>query len=237
MNIFTNIEQLIKNISYKFTLQGDVIPILELISPFKLIKDNKVIITTELALTKQIDLPESILNMIFTKYCPCCGAPLFVSYISYFGRCINKGCCGQLFRNLFHFLQAIHLELPFNQRRIVDTLVQTGGLLNIASLWYLTYPAFQRYDFEESDIINLLLSLQHIRSKISLSDILYGLDIFSLEDSKKIENRINNSDIQPEQITLYHLLDKNDLHMFDYEEFISLESNLRLFEELMSILK
>ena len=194
-----------------------------------------------------IELPED-----YTLKCPICGeeleAPVDEGNI---GSCVNRACCGQLREVIFSFLLAIHLDLTFIQRRILDMLIRTGGIITLPQLWNITPDMLSRYFIEEKEIVKYIEAFEASRRHVTLYELFQGLGLFTTPryhfgnslNSKYLKiftNLCEDSKLYGIELISYYqshytLFSKYIPHLDDFDKFISLATNRYIFNELCNV--
>lgn len=208
----------------------------------KLVKNNQL----ELLPNYDVEITDD-----YILRCPICGEPLIhnESKIEGIGRCVNRGCCGQLREVIYNFLNQNRIELTFIQRQILDTLLQTGGIISLPQLWMLTSSMLHRYGISSKETYKFLYLFKYLRKKLNLMNILLGLGIYSstgkfATDTSSIVNAKKFITICKDHnvplirtLEFYESNNKlfEDIDTTDLDEFLLIQTNRYIFNELCRI--
>ncbi len=100
------------------------------------------------------------------KVCPACGQPAEHLEGDAFWYCVNASCPAQLIRNLEHFVSRGAMDIVGLGIRIVEQLVQSGLVRDIADLYTLRREDLLGLEgFAEKKADNLLASIETSRSR------------------------------------------------------------------------
>lgn len=269
----------IEKVSYFFDKLGTVIPKIKFTPdvPLKIVKKEVELVTDTVIVTNpsqefgnefrigntinvklvkndQLELLPNYDIEISDDYilrCPICGEQLIdtPNKIKGIGRCVNRGCCGQLREVIYNFLNQNHIELTFIQRQILDTLLQTGGIISLPQLWMLTSSMLHRYSISSKETYRFLYLFKYLRKKLNLMNIFLGLGIyaptgkFSTDTSSIVEAKKFIQICKSNRVPLIRTLEfyENNSKLFedidttDLDEFLLIQTNRYIFNELCRI--
>ena len=269
----------IEKVSYFFDKLGTVIPKIKFTPdvPLKIVKKEVELVTDTVIVTNpsqefgnefrigntinvklvkndQLELLPNYDIEITDDYilrCPICGEQLIdtPNKIKGIGRCVNRGCCGQLREVIYNFLNQNHIELTFIQRQILDTLLQTGGIISLPQLWMLTSNMLHRYGISSKETYKFLYLFKYLRKKLNLMNIFLGLGIyaptgkFSTDTSSIVEAKKFIQICKSNKVPLIRTLEfyENNSKLFedidttDLDEFLLIQINRYIFNELCRI--
>lgn len=139
----------------KLRKAGDVIP--EVVSVVKEKRTGK---------EKKYEIPDA---------CPVCGEKLEFSDEEVALRCTNSECEAQIFRAITHFVSRDCMDIEGMGESIVDLLVTSGKIADIADIYYLKYEDILGLDrFAAKSARNLIKAIETTK-KNSLDKLLFGL--------------------------------------------------------------
>ena len=121
--------------------------------------------------------PEGTVPYVFPTACPVCGAPVVRDEDGAAIRCTGAECPAQLLRNITHFASRDAMDIEGLGPSLVQQLVDSGLVRNVADLYSLSAPAVAELErMGEKSSENLLQAIE--RSKANdLSKLIYGLGI------------------------------------------------------------
>lgn len=109
--------------------------------------------------------------------CPVCGGAVQREEEAVAWRCVSPSCPAQLKRKLLHFASRDGLDIEGFGEAVVDQLVDTGRLTDLAGLFALTKNDLLKLDlFAEKKADNLLAAIAKAKER-PLSRLLYALGI------------------------------------------------------------
>jgi len=111
------------------------------------------------------------------KKCPVCGEPVehIEGEVAWY--CVNAACPEQLVRNIEHFVSRATLDIVGLGIKIVEQLIESGLVKDVADLYTLKKKDLLTLDgFAEKKADNLLASIEASRNR-SLAQLIYALGI------------------------------------------------------------
>jgi DNA ligase (NAD+) len=130
---------------------------------------------------------KEIKKYIPPKTCPTCHQPVEHLQGEVAWYCVNSGCPAQLVRNVEHYVSKGAMDITGLGIRIVEQLVQTGLVKDVADLYSLDKNSLLKLDgFAEKKASNLLNSISESRQR-SLSHLITALGIRGVGEVSAVE--------------------------------------------------
>lgn len=121
------------------------------------------------------------------KTCPACYQPVehLEGEVAWY--CVNAGCPAQLVRNVEHYVSKEAMDITGLGIRIVEQLIQTGLVKDVADLYTLDKDALLKLDgFAEKKASNLLRSISESKQR-TLSHLITALGIRGVGEVSAVE--------------------------------------------------
>jgi len=129
------------------------------------------------------------------KTCPACHQPVehLEGEVAWY--CVNAACPAQLVRNVEHFVSKGAMDITGLGIRIVEQLIETGLVKDVADLYSLDRNSLLKLDgFAEKKANNLLKSIANSRQR-SLSHLITALGIRGVGEVSAVELSRNYSSL------------------------------------------
>ena len=170
---------------------------------------------------------------ITPDYCPICGAPLMKSDIG-IGRCVNKACRAQIYKNTYALLRVLNITDPV-VHRIINMLIALGMMDTPASMFDLSLENLTSLSIEVTDAQVFLQQVHSVRGHVSVYDFLRSFDL-NIPDEKL---RLVNQYFVEHHLTLKNidlLADNTLLNDPVWSEILAVNGNRYYLAKLATIL-
>jgi DNA ligase (NAD+) len=139
---------------------------------------------------------KAIKKYIPPRTCPACHQPVEHLHGEVAWYCVNAGCPAQLVRNVEHYVSKGAMDITGLGIRIVEQLVETGLVKDVADLYSLDKNALLRLDgFADKKATNLMKSISDSRQR-SLSHLITALGIRGVGEVSAVELSHNFQNIE-----------------------------------------
>jgi len=114
---------------------------------------------------------------IVPKVCPVCGETLEKEEGQVVLRCTNTECGAQTYRAITHFASRDAMDIDGMGEAVVDKLIETGLVNDVADIYYLKYEDIKSLDkFKEKSSKNLIDAINESKNN-TLDKLIFGLGI------------------------------------------------------------
>lgn len=114
---------------------------------------------------------------VIPNVCPVCGERLEKDDGQVALRCTNTECEAQTYRAITHFASREAMDIDGMGEAVVDKLIETGLINDIADIYYLKYENIKGLDkFKEKSSKNLIEAINESKNN-SLDKLIFGLGI------------------------------------------------------------
>ena len=110
--------------------------------------------------------------------CPACGSDVIRPQGEAIARCVNASCPAQLKQKVIHFASKHALDVDGLGEKLVEQLVDTGLVTDLADLFDLRHDQLVGLErLAEKSAQNLIDALERSRRHVTLTRLIYGLGI------------------------------------------------------------
>ncbi len=171
--------------------------------------------------------------------CPACGSLLVKLPDEVAIRCINQSCPAQLKKKIEHFASRDAMDIKGLGEKVVELLVSSGNVNNIADLYYIDPSIFfHREGWGTKSIMNLLSAIEESKER-EFYRLVYGLGIryVGIVNAKELAEYFRDMDalMNADEEEIKRVQGIGEAVAISIRKFFTLKDNIKIINRLKKV--